>query len=330
MKKLLVVVISFLGITFIILSFSELQDILNTLKHSHPLFLGLAFALLLLWVLNEAARYRVLYKMMGIQERLLHLSMLTVAANFVNVVAPTAGAGGLAVFLDDAGKRKIPRGRAAAVAALFLFFDYAAFMVILALGIIVLIQMNNLNPGEVSASAVMVLLFLGFGSLIRVGSDSGEKLGRVLAWLSRLANRILWPLLHRDYLPEAVALNFGHEVSEGLSILRARRRGLLLPFLYALGSKCLQTLILLMTFLSFDASIAVGTVIAGFAICYLFLIVSPTPSGIGVVEGILPLALTSLGVDWEQSVVITLAYRGVTFWCPLMLGALAFRTLEHN
>ena len=72
-----------------------------------------------------------------------------------------------------------------------------------------------------------------------------------------------------------------------------------------------------------------GMIIGGFAISYLFLIVSPTPSGIGIVEGIMPLALSSLRVPWSQAVIITLAYRGITFWFPLGAGALAFRALNR-
>jgi hypothetical protein len=56
---------------------------------------------------------------------------------------------------------------------------------------------------------------------------------------------------------------------------------------------------------------------AGSAIAYLFLVISPTPAGIGIVEGIMPLALSSLNVPWSQAIIVTLAYRGVTFWFPL-------------
>ena len=68
--------------------------------------------------------------------------------------------------------------------------------------------------------------------------------------------------------------------------------------------------------------------IGGFAIGYLFMIVSPTPSGIGVVEGVLPLALRSLRVVWSQAIVVTVVYRAMTFWVPLGVGALAFRNLH--
>jgi uncharacterized membrane protein YbhN (UPF0104 family) len=44
----------------------------------------------------------------------------------------------------------------------------------------------------------------------------------------------------------------------------------------------------------------------------------------------MPLALSSLRVPWSQAVVITLAYRGITFWFPLAAGALALRILNHQ
>jgi uncharacterized protein (TIRG00374 family) len=59
-------------------------------------------------------------------------------------------------------------------------------------------------------------------------------------------------------------------------------------------------------------------------------LISPTPSGIGVVEGLMALGLSSLRVEWSQAVIITLVYRAFTFWIPLAVGAWAFRRLHHQ
>ena len=87
-------------------------------------------------------------------------------------------------------------------------------------------------------------------------------------------------------------------------------------------------IVLMFSFLSFEVPFSAGTIVGGFSIGYLFTIVSPTPSGIGVVEGVLALALKSLRVEWSQAVIITLAYRAMTFWVPLGVGAIAFRSLR--
>jgi uncharacterized protein (TIRG00374 family) len=103
---------------------------------------------------------------------------------------------------------------------------------------------------------------------------------------------------------------------------------LLRPVAWGILNKVLLMLVFVCAFLSFEVPFSAGTIIAGFSIAYLFFVVSPTPSGIGVVEGIMPIALASLGVDWSQAVVITLTYRTVTFWLPFGIGAWAFRSLH--
>ena len=82
--------------------------------------------------------------------------------------------------------------------------------------------------------------------------------------------------------------------------------------------------------MAFQVPFSAGTIIGGFAIAYLFLIVSPTPAGVGIIEGVMPLALSSLRVPWSEAVVVTLAYRGITFWLPLAVGAIAFRALQRE
>jgi uncharacterized membrane protein YbhN (UPF0104 family) len=42
----------------------------------------------------------------------------------------------------------------------------------------------------------------------------------------------------------------------------------------------------------------------------------------------MPLALSSLHVPLSQGLIVTLAYRGITFWIPLGLGAISFRVTE--
>ena len=88
--------------------------------------------------------------------------------------------------------------------------------------------------------------------------------------------------------------------------------------------------VLTCAFLSFNVPFRVGTIIGGFSIAFLFLIVSPTPSGIGVVEGVMALSLRSLRVTWNMAVLVTLAYRGVTFWVPLLVGIWAFRLINSR
>jgi uncharacterized protein (TIRG00374 family) len=176
----------------------------------------------------------------------------------------------------------------------------------------------------------MLAIAGGLGSLLYLGSRSATALGNALARMAHFINRILKPFIHRDYLSEARAHEFAHEMASDLKSLPEKMHNLSTPLLYSFVSKALLICILLSIFFAFQVPVTAGTVIGGFAISYLFLIVSPTPSGVGIVEGIMPLALTSLRVPWSDAVLITLSYRGITFWLPLAFGAVALRMLERE
>ena len=101
-----------------------------------------------------------------------------------------------------------------------------------------------------------------------------------------------------------------------------------LPLLFALCSKLLLITILTLSFLAFQVPFSAGTIIAGFSISYLFLVISPVPAGIGVFEGAMTLALSSLHITLAEAAIITLTYRAVTFWFPLILGYPIFRSIN--
>jgi hypothetical protein len=198
------------------------------------------------------------------------------------------------------------------------------------LGLVVLFRRHNLNISEIVASIFLLLVALGIAALMYMGMRSSLTLGNILARMARLINHILWRFLHRPYLSEDRAHQFAMEIGEGLLELRARPQKLFPAFTLALLNKTLLISILFFTFLAFKAPFTIGTLVAGFSVAYLFMIVSPTPSGIGVVEGVMTLVLRSMYIPLGKAALISLAFRGITFWLPLVFGLLAFRHLERT
>lgn len=320
----------FLGAAFVYLSFGELQTIMQTLQQGNFWFVLIALMIEFGWFAVAGLTFRSLYLLLGIDETVYKLSLLSAAANFVNIVAPSAGMGGMVVFMSNAHRRGLSRGKITVASMLYILLDYIAFLVVLALGLIVLFRRNDLHGSELAASAIIFAIAAALGFLMYLGSRSATALGNALAWMARIVNRVAHPFIHREYLSEARAHEFAHDMAGDLKSLPERPRSLMLPLAYAFANKSLLMCILISIFLAFQVPFTAGTIIGGFAISYLFLIVSPTPSGIGIVEGVMPLALSSLRVPWSQAVIITLAYRGITFWVPLGVGALAFRVVNRE
>lgn len=330
MRKFIIALLLLLGVIFVIGKLTELQSIAETLQRAAWPFLALAAIAQFTWMWNQTASFRAIYRALGISESYPSLFLMAAAANFTNVIAPSAGMGGMAIFISEATRRKYSPARATVAGAVYVLFDYLGFLCVLALGIIVLIRRDDLSMVEITASALFTFAAVVLTTLLFLGMRSAQALGKALAGMARLANRVARLFSRRPYVSEQRAYEFAHDAAEGLRELRHNPRGMLLPALLALTNKTFMMLILLSSFLAFQVPVSIGTVIAGFSTAYLFTIVSPTPAGIGFVEGSLTLALSSMYVPLSDAALITLVYRAATFWLPLLFGMLALRLIEHT
>lgn len=328
MKKFIVVIVLCLAGVFVILSFSELESISQIVQHANPWYLAVAILIQIVYFVIVGLVFKSLYRLLGLDESLQRLTVIAAASSFVGVVTPSAGIGGLAIFISDGQKRGNSPGKIMVANALYLLLDEAAFLCVLTIGITLLIQHNRLNAQEIAASLILLGLACAWAFALYLGYRSSTALGNLLAKLASWINRALRPFIHRDYLSEDRAHTFAAEIGEGLHSLPKKPLSLLPPFLLLLVNKAMLIGILATAFLSFNLHVTIDKAIAGFSIAYLFLIVSPTPSGVGVVESVMPIVLHSLRTTLAHALVITLAYRAVTFWLPLAIGALAFRFLQ--
>ncbi|MCL4562197.1 MAG: flippase-like domain-containing protein [Chloroflexi bacterium] len=327
MRKFIIALAVLLTIIFFITRFTEVQEIALTLERGDWRFLLLAAVVEAAWLANVGASYRSIYHILGLEDRRRRLLRVAAAANFFSVVAPVGGMSGLAVLIADARRQGYSSARATVAGALYVLFDYLGFLLVLAVGFFVLFQRNNLKWPEIIASLILIAIAGVITALLYLGTRSENEMGSVLAWMVRLVNRVLHPFIRRQYLSEDRAHTFAKDASEGVRMLRHKPKALIAPVALALSNKALLISVLLLIFLSFNITFTAGTLIAGFSMAYLFLIVSPTPQGIGVVEGVLTLSLNSLSIPLEAAAVVTLAYRGITFWLPFFFGMLAFRNM---
>jgi uncharacterized protein (TIRG00374 family) len=325
MRKFLIAVAILFGIYFVLTRLANVRQVVATLQHGDWRWLALAILVHLTWMVNFGATFRAIYRLLGMEEDVLRLMMVTATANFFTVVTPSAGMGGIAVFMTEARERKLPAGRVTAAAALFVLYDYLGALIVLALGLIVLIRRQQLDAADIGASIILALYALALAVVLYLGTRADARLGNLLAWAGRGINRALRPFLHHDYLDIRRAHGFAHDISDGLQNARQSPGALMLPAALSLNGKALMICMLFLMFMAFGIPFSVGTLIAGFSIAFLFTIVSPTPSGIGIVEGVMTLALNSLHVPLAPAAVITLAYRGYTIWLTLIYGLIAIR-----
>ena len=330
MRKFLFAFILLLGIIFVATRISEFNAVLNTLKKGIWWVLLIAATLQVFWLLNVAASYKYIFKSIGIDVPLGEMIFISGAVFLSNIVAPSVGMSGVAILVDYTRRKKQSVAQAAIVNTLFIEFDLIGFIGILPLGLFVLIRRNNLTLSELTASLILFTAAVILTFLLYLGTKSESALNQTLTYLARFINKLLKPFLHRDYLSEDRAHSFAAEAANGLLELRQEPRRILAPALLGFSSKLILFAIFSLMFFAFNAPISLGTFVAGYTIAFLFLIVSPTPAGLGFVEGALTLTLSTMFIPLGTAVVITIAYRAFTFWLPFFWGLICLRIISST
>ncbi len=155
-----------------------------------------------------------------------------------------------------------------------------------------------------------------------------DRVAQLLGWVGGLVDRLGGALLHRPVFAEDRARRFGMQFGQAAAALWTGRRRLPRPWLHVMLFDALQLGVLYAMVRAFPgdgAPISLVTLVVVFTLGVLFSVVAITPQGLGVVEVTLLGAFTMVGFPMGRAAIVVLAYRGFSFWTPLLAGLGALR-----
>ncbi|MCA9974691.1 MAG: flippase-like domain-containing protein, partial [Anaerolineales bacterium] len=307
--------------------FAEIQQLIGTLIQGDWPWIVTAITLEVAYYVAFAALFKSAFDLIEIPTRLRDLIPIAFAFLFANTTTASGGTAGLALFVDDIRRRGGSAARATAGTLLAHTANYGMFAVLLLVGLSFLFLQKDLTGLEVVSALIMFLLVLALCGVLVLGLRWPQALRRLLHGIQQLVNRVgRW--VKRPYLlPETWAEKNANDFIAAAQAIanHPRRLGKLIGLALLIHS--IHVLVLLALFLAFHQAVSPGVLLAGYTISVLFMIVSPTPNGIGVVETVVPLMYSSLGIPSETGIVITFAFRGITFWIPMVVGFILLRQL---
>jgi uncharacterized protein (TIRG00374 family) len=317
------------GLGWVILSrLPEFEQFVQTLARGQWQWVLAAAVLQGAFYAIHSQMYRAAFETVGVNGRTRDLLTVLIASYFVNTLAPSGGIAGSALFVDDAARRGQSSARAAAGAVLARIADSAAFAAVLAVGFAYLFLQHDLKPYEITGAVLLLAGTIGVSAALLLSLSGSGWLPYVLAWMQRGVNRSVSRLGRPSPLAAGWADAITAEFVEAGSAIRARPRRLLRTIGLALVGHVIDLASLYALFLAFHRNVGFGLLAASYGVGILFWKMSPIPEGVGVVEGAMVLVMTSLHVPIATATVVTLAFRGLTFWLPLVLGFFALRRLR--
>ena len=303
-------------------------------KVTGPLIRGqlewvLAAALLqVLYYIAFAAMFKSAFFTVDVKSRVRDLLSVTLGALFINVVAPTWGMAGAALYVDDAAHRGESPARAAAGTLLAQAADFVAFAMILAGGLAYLLMRHRLRGYEIAGTAVLLVITCGLAGALLLGIWRPKLLMKILDSVQRGANGLA-KKVHKDVLlRDGWAARSASDFSGAAKAIEDHPERLAFTVGIALVAHLINIASLYSLFLAFHQTIELGPLVAGYAMGILFWNVSPVPQGIGVVEGVMALVYASLGIHRTMAVLVVLAFRGLNFWLPMLVGFFLLRKVK--
>jgi uncharacterized protein (TIRG00374 family) len=315
----------FLGAGAVVAHFAEGKQVGELLRRSSWEWVALAALGQFLLLLNQSALYGAAYRLAGLPEKTGRLFLLVLAASFTAAAVPGGTLSGAGLLVYDAARRGLETARAVVANLIFFLLDYLAFLLVLVLAFLFMYFGGSLQKYEIIAGGIFAFLVLAglFGLFLFALQPSAAKtLGGKLAALVSF-----FPPREKKREREEKIARFAARLAEAAGALRGAKDGLSRGGLHALLMEVIGLFQLEALFLAFGGRPAPGQLITGYAVGVLFMIVSVTPSGVGIMEGAMTAAYASVGIPLEKAALVTFTYRALSFWLPVFAGFFALRRL---
>ncbi len=321
--RYLLFLLALIGLTWVVLTrFASLQDIAAALSRGRWDWITCAIALDVLYFVLYAWLYEFGFKVVEVKSQASRLMPIVFASIFVNTVAPVGGAGGAALFVDDAVRHHQSGARAAVGTVLVLLADLGTLVPFMIAGEGFLYSHGDLQLYD-AIGGLVFLLFLGILTAAMILAR--VRPGLLLRWMSRLQRAINhvggWfrhpNLISADWYERNAA-----ELSQGADAIVHHPKELGQTLFMGFLLHVINLLGLAALFIAFQQPVDAGTLVAGFSLGIVFWVIGIIPAGTGIVESIMTLIFISRGIPNAAAVAITVAFRGLNFWLPLLVGLL--------
>ena len=313
------------GIWIVIAHFNDIKNIANILTEGSWQLVGLAAVFQFFSYLLYARMYQAAFATVGIRAHTWRNLVTYLESLLPSIVIP---AGNIAFFLRSIRQSEQSATNATVALVFVRITDLISFCLLFLVGLAYSAFSGRVQGFEViSAEILLALSIILIGGLL-ISAYQPVVLERLLSWFGSLVNFFASTFSKKTIIAKDWGLKNAQRFSDAAQELIAHRTDAGQAFLLALATHLLDLLTVFILFLAFRQSVNLGTLLVGFVIGMFFVLIPITPQGIGAVEGVMILAYSRLGVPVEAATVAVLAFRGLSFWLPAIIGLVLFQ--GHN
>lgn len=266
---------------------------------------------------SHAYAYKAVFRCVDEEVKYLHIVPLVFSVTFANDCAPTAGTAGSVLIAAWSHKQGLDMGKSVTVVFLEKIGYFGGFAVVMLIGFAILIFTGQMVWYLALGGLAVLLMIFTFGFVMWLGYSHVETEQRLFAWIENLVNRAL--VVFKRKPAEPWAARIAASFHEAASIAVDKPRALIVMFCRMVLLHACDCMCFIFVGFAFGYTyipFLMASYVAGFIIATFIL------QTIGAVEILLALVLSAYGATPAQAAAIALAYRGLIFWIPFVIGAI--------
>ncbi|NIQ37302.1 MAG: flippase-like domain-containing protein [Proteobacteria bacterium] len=319
--KILVALIIGFGLVFTI---SDIHKIARVTQKIQPFFLFSALVATVLSYLFIGLALKKLLELVDVTLSFKEMFAISWVSTALNYLVSTGGIGGLTMRILLLRKKRIPFTETFLASFVHTLLLNGVLIGFVMFGFAYLLTTKGLRLyHHVTSGAVLALTLtlsvLATGSLINKAFRD-----RFIDFFYTWINRISVKLTKRTVFEKASLFEFKEEFHQGISLILAQKRDMVLPTIYVFLDWFCCLFALYWSFVAIGHSISPGILLVGFAIGLFVSLFSLIPGAIGIMEGSMAAIYYSLGVPLEVAIVAVLIYRIVYYLFPFVTSTLLY------
>ena len=304
---------------FVIPQLGGAREALSAVGSVDPYFLAAATGLYALALLVYA-RLTWLLLPAGVRPSLSIVFGTILASTGVNHVVPGGAATTAAVNYRLLGAAGVPRDALGVALGLQAIGSAVVLNAILWIALAISIPTRGFNPVFATAAGIGAILVLAFGAAV-IALRCGRV--RFADGLVRVLGKI--PKVTDDRVRHGV-----ETAAKQVDVLAEDRAKLMAVLSYAAANWLFDAAALWVALLAFGTSPGLVGLLVAYGLANVLAVLPLSPGGLGVVEAVLIPTLIGFGVPPAEAAVGVVAYRLISFWLPIPVGAVAYAVVTHT
>lgn len=280
---------------------AELVQVGKIMTSANWLWIALGCLLSVVYVFIHGLMYKSSFAAVGSDIAVGDGTVLYLKRNFVSVFLPAGGVSSLAFFSGDIVKKGVPPSQINFASSIYGFVGILSVVIIAVPVFIYAVFEGSIGYGEWFGLCTVFVLITGIYLLYNAVMRKSKVYAFVVSYLPVIA-----------------------VYADDLSNNSIERNSFLKTLGYSILIEVVGVLHIYIAMLALNIEPSVVNALVGYIIGVVFLIISPFLRGLGAVEASMTFMLIRLGYTEAAAVSITLVYRLMEFWIPMLLGAGSF------